>query len=85
MATTVRDVGSRLELFVDRYLVDTLGGAQFQMQRPVPANVALRHDAPWEGRYTIYSTVLRDGDLWRLYYRGWADVGAGARAYTCCA
>lgn len=85
MAAIVRDIGSRRELFTDRYLIDTLGGARLQMQRPTPANVALRHDAPWEGRYTIYSTVLRDGDLWRLYYRGWADVGAGGRAYTCCA
>lgn len=85
MAAILRDIGSRLELFVDRYLIDTLNGAQLQMQRPTPANVALRHDAPWEGRYTIYSTVIKDGDTWRLYYRGWADVGADARAFTCCA
>jgi hypothetical protein len=85
MPALLRDIASRLELFVDRHLIDTLSGARLHLHPPTPANVALRHDAPWEGRYTIYSTVIRDGDLWRLYYRGWPDVGAHARAVTCCA
>lgn len=81
--TTVRDIGSRRELFVDRLLVDTLiGGTQLKMHSPCPANVALRHDAPWEGRWTIYHTVIRDGDRYRLYYRGWPG-GHGTPQYTC--
>ncbi len=83
--STLRDIGSRLELFVDDHLISERRGARLQLCHPLPANVALRHDAPWEGRYTIYSTVLREGDLWRLYYRGWPDVGEKSRAYTCCA
>lgn len=80
--TSVRDIGSRRELFIDRYLVDALtGGVGMKLQAPQPANVALQHDAPWEGRWTIYHTMIKDGDLYRLYYRGW-PVSPG-RAYTC--
>jgi hypothetical protein len=32
--------------------------------------VALRFDAPWEGAFSGYVTVLQDGDLFRCYYRG---------------
>lgn len=35
--------------------------------------MALVHDAPWEGPFCLYHTVLRAGDGFRLYYRGWPD------------
>ena len=30
----------------------------------------LKFDQPWEGLYCGYETVLKDGDLFRFYYRG---------------
>lgn len=82
--TDVRDIGSRRELFIDRYLIDSLAGtARLEMHRPVPANVAIKHDAPWEGRYSIYGTMIYDGRKYRYYYRGWPE--ANAKAVTCCA
>ena len=66
------DIGSRLELLVDEYLVDGLsGGAHLRLHRPVPREVVLVHDAPWEGNGSMYHSIFQDGDLIRMYYYGW--------------
>jgi hypothetical protein len=76
------DIGSRLELLVDDYLVERLaGGAELRMHRPVPREVALVADAPWEGNACGYMTVFQDGDRYRMYYRG-AHVVYTADGYT---
>jgi len=65
------NVGSRLELFVDGTLVQELrGGAERRLHEPVPREVAIVHDQPWEGSGSMYTTVFRDGPLYRMYYRG---------------
>ena len=65
------DIGSRLELFVDDHLVDKLTGeARRVLHRPVPREVALDRTKPWEGNASGYTTVFQDGDLYRMYYRG---------------
>ena len=67
----VTDIASRLELFTDRALIESLsGGAALRMHRPTPQEIALVADAPWEGNASIYVTVFRDGDVYRMYYRG---------------
>ncbi|HPD32305.1 MAG TPA: hypothetical protein PLL20_20105 [Phycisphaerae bacterium] len=76
------DVGSRLELFVDGRLIDKVDGARLQLNRPVPREVVFRFDAPWEGGQSGYVTMLQDGDVYRMYYRGGGDLG---REYTCLA
>ena len=63
-------LGSRLELFVDDLLVARLDGCSLKLHEPQPANVALRFDAPWEGAFSGYVTVLHDGEHFRCYYRG---------------
>ncbi len=65
------DIGSRRELFVEDTLIDRLTGeADLRLHHPVPREVALVHDAPWEGTSSGYHTVFQDGDLYRMYYRG---------------
>lgn len=64
------DIGSRRELFVDGLLIDRLAGARLVLHRPQPREIVLRFDQPWEGLYSGYETVLKDGDLFRFYYRG---------------
>ncbi len=65
------DIGSRLELFVDAFLVDRLGGeADFYVHEPRPEGVVLTTDQPWEGNTCAYYTIFKDGDLYRMYYRG---------------
>ena len=81
----VRDIGSRWELFVDDWLVDALKGTRLRLHHPVPREVVLRFDKPWEGLFCGYVTVLRDGDLFRLYYRGWVQVGKASSQVACTA
>ena len=70
-AAGVLDIGSRRELFVDRYLVDRLNNATLFMhepqQMPLPAN-------PLRGSYM---TVIKDGSLCRAYYRDYRPEYTG--------
>ena len=70
--STVIDIGSRRELFADDFLIERFGGeAELRMHHPVPREVAMVWDKPWEGNTTGYATVIQDGDLYRMFYRGW--------------
>jgi len=65
------DIGSRLELFVDDYLIERIsGGAELRMHHPVPREVAIVADAPWEGNNCGFITVFEDDDRYRMYYSG---------------
>ena len=64
------DIGSRRELFVDDYLIDSLDGVRLSLQTPKDEGPVLYTDRPWEGRWCGYYTVIKDGDTFRLYYRG---------------
>ena len=62
-------IGSRLELFVDNYLIENMtGGAALTLHHPVPKEIAVIHDQPWEGSGCNYHTIFQDGDLFRMYY-----------------
>ncbi|MGI9456451.1 MAG: hypothetical protein ACR2NU_07805, partial [Aeoliella sp.] len=74
------DIGSRRELFVDRFLIDRLEGASLRLQRPVDAGEVLRFELPWEGLFCGYATVIRDNDVYRLYYRGMPVAGGDGSA-----
>jgi len=62
-------LGNRLEMFVDRFLIDQLQGARLELAEPRPAGVALTYEQPWEGPHHGYTTVFQDGDRFRMYYR----------------
>jgi len=64
------DIGSRRELFVDGHLIEKLAGAERRMHHPVPREIAVVHDAPWEGAGSGYHSVIKDGDVYRMYHRG---------------
>lgn len=66
----VVQVGSRLELFVDRHLIDRMHGAELVLHSPAPQEVSLVFDRPWEGNACGHFTVFRDGDTYKMYYRG---------------
>lgn len=66
------EIGSRLELLVDDYLIESIsGGARLEMHHPVPQEIAIVHDAPWEGSGTGYHSIFQDGDRYRMYYKAW--------------
>jgi len=64
------ELGSRRELFVDRFLIDRLIGAELRMHEPIREGVAVKFDNPWEGEYSGYATVIKDENIYRMYYRG---------------
>jgi len=64
------DIGSRRELFVDHLLIESMSNATHVLQTPTDEGVAFRFDLPWEGMASGYVTVIPDGGLYRLYYRG---------------
>jgi len=78
-AEDVVDIGSRRELFVDHFLIDKLAGTRLELKRPRPAEVAIRYNQPWEDHHAFYTTVLKDKDTFRMYYRG----RAGKPSTTC--
>ena len=57
------DLKGRLELFVDRFLIERLEGAELRLHEPTATDVAIRYDEPWEGAFCGYVTVLQDGGL----------------------
>jgi hypothetical protein len=67
-ASKALDLGNQRELLVDDFLLDRHEGLEFRMQAPVPREVVLEHDAPWEGTGCGYHTVFRDGEVVRMYY-----------------
>jgi hypothetical protein len=71
VAAQPMEIGSRLELFVDDALIESLGGAaRLELHRPVPREIVLSTDAPWEGNASSYQSVFQDGNVYRMYYRG---------------
>ncbi|MFA5191819.1 MAG: twin-arginine translocation signal domain-containing protein [Verrucomicrobiia bacterium] len=88
----VIDIGSRRELFVDDFLIQKLGGkAELRLHHPEPREIALVHDAPWEGSGSGYHSVFKDGKLYRMYYKAWqldvqppGTVKTNAHPLYCC-
>ncbi|MFO8013277.1 MAG: hypothetical protein R6X20_08235 [Phycisphaerae bacterium] len=65
------EIGARLELFVDAFLIDEMtGDVRQHLHRPEAKDVVLVTDEPWEGNTCAYYTIFRDGDRYRMYYRG---------------
>lgn len=80
------NIGTRIEMFVDDALIDTLGGqASLRLHPPVMKEIALVTDRPWEGNACGgYQTYFRDGDICRMYYQAMNSVIAeeGGKAYA---
>jgi len=82
-SSEVPEIGSRRELFLDSFLIDELHNVRQQLHHPKREGVALPFDKPWEGNWSAYPTIIKEGDLWRMYYRGLPSVGDEFKAVTC--
>jgi len=84
------DIGSRRELFVDDALISrTTGNVRLVLHKPQRREVVMTLDKPWEGNVSSVGSVFRDGDMFRMYYRGWHATKIGENPKTppvvCCA
>lgn len=73
-AETPVPIGSRLELFLDRSLVESLDGLDHRLHPPVKMP---RPDSPLPTQH--YITVIKDGDLYRAYWRGFDPAYKGEK------
>lgn len=62
------DIGSRLELFVDHLLIEDMRDVRLELHHPVKTP---RPKSPLPVHHMV--TVLRDGDVFRAWYRGSDD------------
>ncbi len=77
------NISSRRELFVENTLIEQLsGGAQQRLHHPVPQEISLHHDEPWEGTGSGYHSIFKDGDLYRMYYKAWHIEVSGGKVST---
>jgi len=60
----VIDLGTRRELFVDRFLIERLENTQLKLHEPRETEPMSEPADPME-----YGTVIKDGDLYRMYTR----------------
>ena len=80
------DIGTRLEPLVDDHLIDSLNNVEQILHEPIRREVSIVSDSPWEGNLSACHVVFQDGDLYRMYYRGWNLDGKSrqfSREYTC--
>ena len=69
------DLGSRRELFVDPYLIDSLSDARLHLHEPVRKETVFRVVEPLENACTgCYNLVQADGKV-LVYYRGYHPTG----------
>ena len=66
-------IGTSRQLLFDDQFLDTSSNINHVMHPPTPAEVAVRSDKPWESAGVHYSSVIQDGDRFRMWYR--ADSG----------
>ena len=80
-------IGEARQLFVDRHLVDAMDGCELVLGTPLDQGPVFQFDAPWEGPFSGYSTVIEDGGRYLLYYRGLGEAGGDGSALerTCVA
>ena len=83
----IPDIGSRRELMIDGFLVDRLEGqARLRLHNPVRREIAVAHDAPWEGNACNYYTVFydegyRETGRYRMYYHAWHIPSDGDQSH----
>lgn len=69
MAEALRDIGSRLELFVDDWLIDRMQGeVALRLHEPLPKADGLVESETWEGAHPGYSTLIDNDGRFRFYY-----------------
>ena len=82
-----RQIGSRVELFVDDWLIEKMDGVTKKLHSPTPQNAAIVIDKPWESPHIAYVTVFEDVSeagmkRCRMYYRSMSNKKDGTPSYT---
>src|SRR5262249_11018228 len=63
------DVGVERQLFLDNFWFEQKSSVELRLQTPVPREVAIHCDRPWEKKVMHYSCVVYDQGRYRMWYR----------------
>lgn len=77
------EIGTRVEMFVDHYLIEHLDQVRLQFNQPEKKEIVLTFEQPWEGVHSFYASVFEDGQKIRLYYRGISTNDLSEGQVTC--
>jgi hypothetical protein len=86
----VIDLKSKRELFIDRFMIDQLNGLSMKLHVKTPDPFAMDQKINFTGFATktekdyAYGTAIKDGDRFRLYYRGFCEGASGKPDETFC-
>ncbi len=78
----MREIGSRVELFVDDWLIDRMRGVRRMLHAPERREVVLAMTPPAESPGACYFNCFLDEGRLRLYYRGVTAGGDDSPAQT---
>ena len=93
-SVTERNIGNNCnlrEVMWDFELADKISNVSLKNHKPERRNIAFVCDAPYEGEYSTYSSLVKDGDIYRMYYRGAghdngpSDIACKTHGYICVA
>jgi hypothetical protein len=79
-------LGTRLEPFVDTWLLENQENITHRLTPPVKEEIVLVAGAPWESDSSNYYVFVQDEEKVRLYYRGYHTLGyddASPQQATC--
>ena len=74
------NISNQRQLFIDDYIIENTSNVSLVLHHPKDEGSVLKFDNPWEGPFCGYSTVIKDGELYRLYYRGIPESGKDGRS-----
>ena len=69
------DIGSRRELFVDRFLIEEMADVEMKLHPPEKREVVFQVQEPLENACTGCYNLCRDGKRILMYYRGFYPIG----------
>ena len=69
------------QLFLDDFWFERRDGVHLTRHSPVLREPAISLDRPWERKWLSYSTVIQEGDRYRMWYR--VTEGQEAQSWTC--
>lgn len=82
---TQLQIGTERQLFLDAYIIGDMEGVEQRLHHPVNEGPVLYFDKPWEGNFSAYCTILKDGPIYKAYYRGVREAGRdGNESETTC-
>ena len=62
-------IGSKLQLFLDDELIESMHDLELRLHSPRRAEVAIKKDKPWEDSTMFDPVVIKDESGYRMWYR----------------